>query len=291
MTNLAGLLLGIVLFNGVGGGEAGAVCAYDLDGSDDYLYRNEATVSAYPMTICAWIKVESATTAAQMGIASVGNQTDGNDQVVLEWGSVTNSACSAADTPYDCCTGSGTGDCTNAVCAMSRRSANSRSCTEGITRDTWQHACAVYASALSRVGYINGDAAPAETTDRSFSTTPNKTVVGARTATSSGIQNYFNGKVAHVAYWNIALTSGEVTALAGGDNPLTAGDNDACTGSTAPYACCTGSGTGTCAGPVAYYPFTTGSSTTDEAGAFDLTASGSPSACSDGDVPTVDAAP
>lgn len=86
----------------------------------------------------------------------------------------------------------------------------------GFTAGAWQHIAGVSTSATNHTCYRNGVAGSAVTT----SVTPsgvNYTSVGRLDAL--GGVDYFNGAIGECAAWNVALTAGEIAALAKGARP------------------------------------------------------------------------
>lgn len=83
---------------------------------------------------------------------------------------------------------------------------------------SWQHVVGVFASDTSRTAYLNGTAGTTNTT----SITPaglDRTAIGSRSHYLP--QLFYDGLIAHVAIWNVALTGAEVGALYGGADPRT----------------------------------------------------------------------
>ena len=81
---------------------------------------------------------------------------------------------------------------------------------------TWNHACGVFASNVSRTAFLNGIAGPLDTDDRTANT-QTATLFGCSVDDGS---SPFLGKIAHPAIWNVALTPAEVAKLAAGVSPL-----------------------------------------------------------------------
>lgn len=82
---------------------------------------------------------------------------------------------------------------------------------------TWHHALGVEASASDRRVYLDGGGKGTDTT--------NKTPVGLDHISvgrlgSSSPDNHFDGKLAEVGLWNVALTDDEAVSLASGVSPL-----------------------------------------------------------------------
>lgn len=78
------------------------------------------------------------------------------------------------------------------------------------TASTWQHACAVFASASNRSVYLNGGGKQTNT-DSATPSGLNRTSAG-RTTTASPYQ-YLTGSVAEMAIWSTALSDADVTEL------------------------------------------------------------------------------
>jgi len=90
--------------------------------------------------------------------------------------------------------------------------------TTTFTVNTWNHACAVEASATDRRVYLNGAGKGTNTTSK-VPAGIDRTTLTADNDTAQGFP--FAGSVAHVAIWNVALSDAEVNALAKGAHPYT----------------------------------------------------------------------
>lgn len=89
--------------------------------------------------------------------------------------------------------------------------------TVGPSANIWQHAGGTFTSATSRAAYLNGGNKGTQTT----STTPNTTTRFSVGCLHRSVpSNFFDGQIAHVALWNVALTDGEMAALGAGLSPL-----------------------------------------------------------------------
>lgn len=84
------------------------------------------------------------------------------------------------------------------------------------TNGAWAYAGAVFASSTSRTAYLNGTAA---TTDV-VSITPGGTLANTHIGAAFSPQNFYNGDIAEVAIWSIALSAADMSALALGVSPL-----------------------------------------------------------------------
>lgn len=169
--------------------------AYDFDGTDDYIEAASAVVAGSPLTLACWFNSDSAT--ANQTLVSITNA-GGQERFILR------------------ASGAVTGDPIQAISVAGNNSSAADSAT-GYSANTWHHAAAVFASATSRVAYIDGVGGTAETTSRTvgtLTTTRIGVTVGAGVRTQ-----YMNGRLAEVAVWNVALDAAEIAALADGYRP------------------------------------------------------------------------
>lgn len=89
----------------------------------------------------------------------------------------------------------------------------------GFTPNVWQHAAAVFAASNSRSVYLNGGGKVTNTT----SLTPtgiDTTGVGAGYYGGGRDGDNFDGSIAEMGVWNVALTDDDVAALGKGVSPL-----------------------------------------------------------------------
>jgi hypothetical protein len=108
----------------------------------------------------------------------------------------------------------------NVVAAGSRDAGTFTLATSATTvsQNVWTHGCGVWASGTSKTAYLNGAAGSANTAS-STPTLPNTIGIGAiNRATPTEL---FNGDLAEVGIWNVALTAAEIASLAKG---MTCGD-------------------------------------------------------------------
>lgn len=85
--------------------------------------------------------------------------------------------------------------------------------------NTWTHVALVGLNPSNRVLWVNGIPENTNTTARSFAAA-NRNGIGCRT--TSTLANYFNGRIADVATWNVALSDDEIRTLSGMGNPTMA---------------------------------------------------------------------
>lgn len=161
--------------------------------SSQYLEVDASPVTAAPLTVSCWFRT-TLTTSVDRVLTALANSGTTQDYFYLEQYAAEIYAASAS--------------------AAGQSFAGSAST---VTTNTWTHAGAVYASASSRVTYLNGTVGTPETTSR----TPvgiNRISVG-RTGSSTPF-GYHNGDIAEVAIWDVALSGADMTALAAGDSPM-----------------------------------------------------------------------
>lgn len=85
--------------------------------------------------------------------------------------------------------------------------------------NTWHHAAAVAASSTDRKSYLDADVANAGANSSSVTFgTYNDFNIGRYGGGSPG--DYFDGRIAEVGVWNVALDTAEIAALAKGISPL-----------------------------------------------------------------------
>jgi len=171
--------------------------ARDFNGSTQYLENTATVLGTQPLTIAAWVNPDTLT--ANHVVAGLFNSA-GQAGHYLQVSS------------------------TNLVYAVtvltgSPNSGFNYSTKSGVTTGSWQHVAAVFASAASRTAYYNGVAGTADTVS-SDPTTMNRTEIGRYLDNVFGSVNFFDGKIAEVGIWNVALSTDEIVALAAGVSAL-----------------------------------------------------------------------
>lgn len=157
----------------------------------DNLIGAFAPVTAAPLTFACWFK--SDTTAANDVLMGVGV----NGTQLNSWHIETNLAAGNIGAVYrDGATAANAGT------------------TATFTTGSWFHAAAVFTSATARAAYLNA-AKVATATGNITPSGMNETRISGNGA---GTNNY-DGKIAHVAIWNVALADADITLLAAGANP------------------------------------------------------------------------
>lgn len=101
------------------------------------------------------------------------------------------------------------------IYARTRTTSNVEATGSAITTGTWQHGCAVFASATSRAVYLNGGNKATNATNRDPSGF-NNTRIGSTTLPDT----FADGRIAWPCIWNVALTDDEALSLSKGIHPL-----------------------------------------------------------------------
>lgn len=86
-----------------------------------------------------------------------------------------------------------------------------------VPTNTWYHVCGVELTTSSRQIYLNGVAGTADTS-ACVPTNVNRMIIGAQKNLAQGFSA--NGRLAHIALWNVALSVDEIGELAAGASPL-----------------------------------------------------------------------
>jgi hypothetical protein len=160
------------------------------DAASEILSVDQAAITAAPFTFCAWGYSDDAT-AAQC-VISVGDKDTTNTRWALKF----------------------SGNAANDPVRFDVRGGGSQTefaTTTGYSVNTWHHVAAVEASATDHRVFIDGGSKGTSTTSVSPAGA-DRTSIG-RLADGTGGQ-FFSGRIAHVAIWNVALTDDEILALA-----------------------------------------------------------------------------
>ncbi len=104
------------------------------------------------------------------------------------------------------------------VRAMARSTASAAAVKATITTSVWEHYAAKYISNVSRFAYLNGVVGTENTTSRTVAGTFDETGIGVRITGTS--VNTWDGFLAHVAAYDVALDDAEIASLAAGTSPL-----------------------------------------------------------------------
>jgi hypothetical protein len=175
-----------------------------FDNVDDYAISATPPATAAPLTICAWVKPTSI--GAQDYIVALG---DANGATVTQCFALRMKADGQLEM-YTADT-AGTPDVT----------ANT---TSTMSTSAWNHCAGIWTSSTDRRVVLNGNWAESDTsnaprvpsgvTDLIVGISPAMDLDGTPTLT-----NEWNGRIAHIAIWNVALSQSEIESLAAGASP------------------------------------------------------------------------
>lgn len=167
-----------------------------FNGTSDYLEYTGGVRTSLPITLAAWAyKSTSNQTRVAVSIGDV----DSLNRVSLVFISSANVRATSVNT-------SGTGAVTDTSTTFSA--------------NTWAHGAAVFTSTTSRTVYLNGGGSSTSTTSNDPSAANFDTTNIGCINNSSGRSTYFDGRLAEVGVWSVALTAAEVASLAKGISPL-----------------------------------------------------------------------
>jgi hypothetical protein len=172
--------------------------AWDFDGTNDYMETALGANYDVPKTLACWFNSDTTTTAKTLVSLSSGSTAE-NLSPSLSLRITTGAAVQAV-------TSSGAG--TNG---------GGSSTTHG--SGTWHHAVARFASATSRIAYLDGVAGTENTTSRATGGALDNLILGTGSGGTYNPDQPFNGRLAEVAVWDVALSVDEITALARGYRP------------------------------------------------------------------------
>lgn len=160
-------------------------------GSSQYLTMASAVASAAPLTLACWFRPSNVAGATSKTLVAIDDGTSNNFFLLRSVGS------------------------TGTVSAVTNDGGGAVSSTTAAAQSdgTYGHCAAVFASATSRVAYLNGTAASAETT----SSTPSG-ISTTNVGRIAGIQ-FADGDIGEVAIWSAALSAADIARLAAGALP------------------------------------------------------------------------
>jgi hypothetical protein len=152
-----------------------------------------------PITLVAWAANSSLTNS---GIFSVGQNSGGvNNRVFVELDNIASSNLFSI-TQY-----------------ISGTSSFVRGATNNPFNGTWTHFAGVLVASGSSLVYVNGVQDGSNAISTSSITGMNHATIGAVVDASGSPVNFFSGRIADVAAYNVALTATEIAALAKGARP------------------------------------------------------------------------
>jgi hypothetical protein len=163
-----------------------------FDNASSQFLRNATTpITAVPLTIVAWVRPDEAITQSVFSIGDTGSN--------VHYFSLDLNA-------------------SHAALAQTRDASGLVTATAGTTGtiNTWFHVAAVFSAINSRAAYTNGGAVGTNATSR---TPVGVDAMGIGRLERSSPTQLFSGRIAEAALWNVALSAGEIAALASGISP------------------------------------------------------------------------
>jgi hypothetical protein len=160
--------------------------------SFQYLSTASAPATGTPMTIASWGKTSTPLTQASVSVGD--NSSTQRNQ--LQWG-----VGPSANTPRAVAIGA---TATDIVIG-----------TSNSWNGQWNHCCGLFTSATSRSLFFNGVSENTGTTNIGSQNAATNVTIGARIQNSAA-GAYFDGDLADVGIWNVALTAAEIASLAKG---------------------------------------------------------------------------
>jgi len=169
--------------------------AYELNGTNQRLNTAASPVTNVPLTVACWFNADNNT--ANQRIVDVRATTGSNAYFSIG------------------VNGAAGGDPVRLVAFGSDNATEVTASTTGYSLNTWHHLCGVFTSTSSRTIYL--DAAGSATGIASVGTPAFSQIdIGVFTDGGGGLSQFFDGRIAEVGIWNVALTASEVASLAKG---------------------------------------------------------------------------
>jgi hypothetical protein len=165
--------------------------AYDFNGTDQRLNTTSTPVAAAPLTLACWFRADDVTTNRCLFELATSAGAEGFRLLVA---------------------GALAGDPIYADYILSA-GINAQT-TAGYTANTFHHAAATFPNNTTVTAYLDGGNS-ATSTGSALNPAPTRINIGARFLSSSaGL--FFDGRIAEVGIWNVALTAAEIASLAKG---------------------------------------------------------------------------
>lgn len=161
--------------------------AYEFNGTNQYLSTASSPVLNVPMTLAFWARTSASANNAAVAIGESGIGTH-RQQIQFATGIIAAATVGSAGASF----------------AISSVSA---------TSNQWGHSAGVFSAANSRLIYFNGANTGSNTASN---TTNNANAIYIAARNAGGVGLVFNGDMAEVGVWNVALTVVEIASLAKG---------------------------------------------------------------------------
>ena len=167
-----------------------------LDGSTQYAYHADSPLTAYTISIAAWFKTDDYTTSWQ-AICGLYDYSSTSYWNVLALN-------------IDASNGT--------LHAESRGGQEYKAASSSLVEDAaWHHGVGIFSASNARAVWLDGsEDTNAQETGESVA---NLDRIGIGRNEDSSPGQYFDGKLGEIAIYNDALTSGEISSLAGGAAP------------------------------------------------------------------------
>ena len=165
--------------------------ARSFSGTAQYLSRGSAVLTAAPVTMACWAKMNNFTGTPFLGTLGQSGNTD-RFEFFFET------------------TGAASAQCVQAS------SGTKATTTSTASTGAWTHVAAVFASSTSRSIYMNGGNKVTDTTSKTPSGINNTWLAASG---GSSPTHLVNGTLAFFAFWNVALSDADVLSLYNGASP------------------------------------------------------------------------
>jgi hypothetical protein len=169
--------------------------AYQFNGTNQFVSTASAPIDGltYPFSIACWFRPSNITSTGVMVSMA---PSSGNYWSIVAAGGIA-------------------GDPVAAYHSSETVAVRAGLSTSGYTANVWNHGCAVFSESNSRTAYLSGGSAGTNTTSEGSVLAATEINVAARRLTGV-LGTYFNGQIAEVGIWNVALTAEEIASLADG---------------------------------------------------------------------------
>lgn len=169
----------------------------EFNGTNQWLNHTTPMVTGTPFSVSCWFNPDDVT--ADGSLWWVGEAGSASDYFELHFRGAT------AGDPVSANTRNGTNNQ-----AVSSAGAN------GVA-DVWYHAAGVWTSNVDRKAYFNGGNEGSDTNARTPDAIDESAIGRTNDSTPTG---YFNGSIAEIGVWDVALTAAEIAILGKGFSPL-----------------------------------------------------------------------
>lgn len=167
-----------------------------LDFSSGYILKDQTAIANYPFTMACWVYPD-ALNEEQAPMA------------MIDKDSVNSYFCDLHIYPNDTC----------GLRVFNGSIYEETTLAGTISANTWTHLCGVFSSATSRSAFKNGGGKTTTTANSALGNL-DRVLIGAMLFQGQSILQPYDGKIAEVGVWDVALSDAEVAMLALGVSPL-----------------------------------------------------------------------